>query len=582
MAFQTPLTVKEVVESINRRKYLLPAIQREVVWDVDQITMLYDSLMKDYPIGSFLFWQVDKAKAQDYQFYEFVREYHEGKSPHNVKANVSGQEDIIGILDGQQRLTALYLGLKGTYAYKEPRKRWDNPQAFPTRKLYINLLKSAKNSRETDSFYDFAFLSDAEVQNGPDVFWFKVGDILNLQEQHEVNDYLLENELMNRPPDQAKFANKTLFKLWKVVHDTGIINYYLEKSDSLDKVLNIFIRVNRGGTILSYSDLLLSIATAQWKNRDAREAIISFVDELNAIRGGFKFDKDLVLKGSIVLADIKDIAFKVDNFNKSNMETIEDEWNSITAALRSAVRLVSSFGYNRDTLTASYSIIPIAYYIKQIGCPPGIEKDVKFELDRKNIRRWLTLSLIKRVFGGHPDNVLRAIREILGTTPKQFPLNDIIERFKGDPKSISITDDDIENMLCGRYGQGYTFSTLALLYPSLDFRNNFQIDHVHPQSRFTKSNLSKNRTSQEDIEFCLHSFNQLPNLQLLEDFDNQGKSDIPFDEWISHNFGDMQKKQDFMTKHFIPDVDFSISNFRAFFESRRDLMRDQLKKALGV
>ena len=69
---------------------------------------------------------------------------------------------------------------------------------------------------------------------------------------------------MNRlDGDKAKFANRTLFRLQKLVHDDEIINYFLEKDESLDKVLNIFIRMNSGGTQISYSDLLLSIATAQ-------------------------------------------------------------------------------------------------------------------------------------------------------------------------------------------------------------------------------------------------------------------------------------------------------------------------------
>src|SRR3990170_9034955 len=66
MAFERPITVKEAVENIHAKEYLLPAIQREVVWDVDQITKLFDSLMRDYPIGSFLFWYVDRKNSGKY------------------------------------------------------------------------------------------------------------------------------------------------------------------------------------------------------------------------------------------------------------------------------------------------------------------------------------------------------------------------------------------------------------------------------------------------------------------------------------------------------------------------------------
>ena len=116
-AFQTPLTIREAVESIHRKRYLLPAIQREFVWDNEQIVKLFDSLMQEYPIGSFLFWGLEKNKIRDFQFYEFVRSYHERDNTHNPKANVRGDKRMTAILDGQQRLTALYIGLKGTYAY---------------------------------------------------------------------------------------------------------------------------------------------------------------------------------------------------------------------------------------------------------------------------------------------------------------------------------------------------------------------------------------------------------------------------------------------------------------------------------
>src|SRR2546421_5677884 len=130
-AFQTPIIIREVVEEIHRKRYLLPSIQRELVWEPDKITTLFDSLMREYPIGSFLFWHVDKSRTKVFQFYEFIREFNEKDRTHNPKANITGEEDITAILDGQQRFTSLYLGMKGTYAYKIPKKHWDSPEAFP-------------------------------------------------------------------------------------------------------------------------------------------------------------------------------------------------------------------------------------------------------------------------------------------------------------------------------------------------------------------------------------------------------------------------------------------------------------------
>lgn len=60
MAFVEPITIKETIGQIRKKNFILPAIQREFVWDTEQIELLFDSLMRDYPISSFLFWSVEK------------------------------------------------------------------------------------------------------------------------------------------------------------------------------------------------------------------------------------------------------------------------------------------------------------------------------------------------------------------------------------------------------------------------------------------------------------------------------------------------------------------------------------------
>jgi uncharacterized protein with ParB-like and HNH nuclease domain len=118
MAYETPITIKKAIDNIKKRHYVLPSIQREFVWGTDQIETLFDSLMRDYPIGTFLFWKVDKGKIKDFQFYEFLKKYHEKDHRHNLKADLADDEDIIALLDGQQRMTSLYLALVGSYTFK--------------------------------------------------------------------------------------------------------------------------------------------------------------------------------------------------------------------------------------------------------------------------------------------------------------------------------------------------------------------------------------------------------------------------------------------------------------------------------
>lgn len=580
MAFQTPLTIAEAIQSIDAKKYLLPSIQREFVWGVEQISKLFDSLMRDYPIGSFLFWEVEKEKSKEFVFYEFLRDYHQQTNRHNEKANLNGSENVTAILDGQQRLTSIYIALKGTYAYKLPNKRWDNKLAYPVRKLYLNLLSEAE---ETEYLYNFDFLTEDEASENDDTHhWFPVGKILDIKEQSDVNEYLIEHDLSsNADKEKAKFANRTLFKLYSIIHVNPTISFYQEKSQELDKVLNIFIRVNSGGTPLSYSDLLLSFASAQWDKKDAREEINKAVDETNEIGRGFNISKDFVLKACLVLCDFNDISFKVDNFNRTNMMKIQDEWDNITKAIRDAVRLISSFGFSRENITSNNLIIPIAYYLKHIGLPDNFEVSNRTTADRIAIKKWFVRSLLKRVFSFSPDGVLNPVRALIKQNGDSgFPFEKIVERFKGTNRTLLFTEEDISNLLYSKYSHGDTLIIMSILYPWADMRNNFHVDHMYPKSAFTVKRLEKRGITGDAIQFYMDNYNYLGNLQLLEAIPNIEKSAMDFGEWMER-YVPQEARGDYKKKHLIPtDISLGFDNFEEFFEARERLIYNALFEEL--
>lgn len=582
MSYQTALTIANVIQEIDSKKYLLPSIQREFVWGTGQIEMLFDSLMRDYPINSFLFWKVPKGKTNEFKFYEFLREYHQKDSRHNPKADTKGSGDIMAVLDGQQRLTSLYIALKGSYAYKISYKRRDNPSAYPKRKLYLNLLCPAA---DVDLKYDFRFLTDVEAKsNDESCFWFPVGDILDMKEPYEVMEYLTDHDLniVQKPEDKekVKFANRTLTKLFNVIHVTPTISYYLENSIELDKVLNIFIRVNSGGTTLSYSDLLLSFATAQWEKRDAREEINQFVDEINDIGIGFNISKDLVLKACLVLCDFSDISFKVDNFNKTNMLIIEDRWDTITNAIRAAVHLIASFGFSMENLTSNNVIIPIAYYLQTIGVPANYSVSKAYVDDRILVKKWLVATLLKRIFSFAPDGVLKPIREIMKSNPNGFPLDKIAQRFRAGNRNLMFNSDEIDDLLYTKYGQGNLLVIMSILYPWADLKNNFHIDHIYPKSLFTKTKLKAYGVRADDIDEYINNVNYIGNLQLLEGIPNMEKKNKPFDQWLEETYKDSTSLSNYKQKQLIPDIQPTFANFSTFLEARELLIKEQLTKEL--
>lgn len=581
MAYETPLTIAEVMQDISNNKYVLPSIQREYVWDTEQIETLFDSLMQDYPIGAFLFWEIEKSRLLDYDFYEFLRNYHEKNNTHNKKVDLKGSDGVTAVLDGQQRLTSIYIGLKGSYAYRLKYKQKKSENAYPIRYLYLNLIEDAQDENNK---YDFRFLTDKEFGEMAEGFWYKVGDILTMTQPGETSQYVLDNIAFagTYTKEQTMHANNTLQKLYNVVHTDKTLSYYKEKAAELDKVLNIFIRVNSGGTVLTYSDLLLSIASAQWENHDAREEITEFVDDVNSIGGGFRINKDFVLKTALVLTDFPNIAFKVDNFNKPNMMKIEANWENIKRAIKQSVYLVSSFGYTGETLSSNNALIPIAYYLLTIGMPDNFVESGATKENRAKIKKWLIMALLKKAFSGQPDNVIRPIRDIIRENGNnEFPIAQIIDKFKGTNKSIQFAEDDIDEYLLKlKYGKSETLSTLMLLYPSLDFSNKFHEDHMYPKSKFRKSYLRKMGVQEDKLDTYIDSVNDISNLQLLAAQLNEEKLNTDFDVWFNKEQVTGSDKIQYRTIHYLPEMDYTYPNFLDFLEKRKQMLRKKLIEIL--
>ena len=577
MAFQTPITIKSTVRHIQQNKYVIPAIQREFVWNSDQITRLFDSLMRGYPIGSFLFWKVNKDHLRHYKFYGFLGNYHQRDNRHNQQIDINGEEGITAVLDGQQRLTSLYIGLRGSYAIKTKGKRWKNSEAFPRRQLYLNL-KQPASAEEIGLKYDFRFLPDSEIQSQGGVHWFPVRDVLNFSSLRDINKYLRGHDLL-----EPEYPEECLCKLYEVICEKLLVNYYQEEDQDLDKVLNIFIRVNSGGTELSYSDLLLSIATAQWTTIDARQAIHDLVDNLNLTGEGFNLNKDFVLKSCLVLANLPDIGFKVKNFTRENTQKIENDWQQISAALQQAVSLASHFGYNGFTLTANNALVPIAYYLLKRQLPAGYLQGKNFADDREKIRKWITRALLKTgTFGSGLDTTLRTARSTIQAHSATFPVQQMDTAFAKIGKTLRFEEEELDDLLDRAYNKRGTFSVLALLYPSVDPSNRFHQDHIFPKARFIRRQLIEAGVPENQIPAFQERQDRIANLQLLEGISNQEKSAKMPAEWLREHFLNKETLDDWNRRNFTNSVPENIKDFIDFYETRREKMKMRLAEILGV
>ena len=573
--FQAPITIHQAIERMNRNEFLLPAFQREFVWKPKQIEQLFDSVMQGYPISSMLFWKVKETTKADFRFYQFLKKYIEYHEIHNDTIATNGVNDFHAILDGQQRLTALYIGLCGSFAYKEYRRSYSYSEwSYPTRHLYLNI-SSVYKEDESDRKYKFVFLDKAETleqEIHKDVLeekWLKVGKVLDLYKTDGLDDFEEAHQL-------SKEEKKIVKQLERVVHSGLNINYYEEDEQNPDKAVNIFVRINSGGTTLSFSDILMSIAIASWKKKDARTEINDLVDSIRA--KGFNIDKDYILKAFLYLHH-KDVRFKVTSFRNDFIENIEANWEDIRNSVLNLFDLIKTFGLTDFTLTTNNATLPILYYIYHKNIYSEFSTRIVYKEDRERIKSWLLKILVRRAFGGQTDTVLSQSRKAF-TNDIEFNAIDDISMFPGDKingeikKLTDIGDDFIEDLLQTQKDSQYSFPILALLYPDMDYKNNnFHQDHLYPAVNY------KDVPQKE-----LHTwkvYNSILNLQMLDANENMSKNRMTLNGWVDKETKNSDLKR-FLENHIIPlDTSLELSNFGEFIIKRKILLIDRLKTILN-
>jgi len=575
--FQAPITIYQAIERIKRNEFLLPAFQREFVWKTSQIEQLFDSLMQGYPISSMLFWKVKENTKADFRFYQFLKKYIEYHKIHNDTIATNGVNDFHAILDGQQRLTALFIGLCGSYAYKEYRRAYAYSEwSYPTRHLYLNI-SSEFDEEQSDKKYKFSFL-DKAITLEKDIYidkenenWFKVGIVLDLYKNDSLDDFTELHSL-------SKESKKIIKQLERVIHTGLNINYYEEDEQNPDKAVNIFVRINSGGTTLSFSDILMSIAIASWKEKDARTEINDLVDGIRA--KGFNMDKDYILKSFLYLYH-KDVRFKITSFNNDFIGNIESNWDNIRNAILNLFDLLKTFGLTGYTLTTNNATLPILYYIYHNNIFTDFSSKIGYKENRVIIKKWLLTILVRRTFGGQTDTVLTQSRKaftidiekhFIGTS-SNFPSHEINNEIK---KITDIGDDYIDELLSTQKDSQYSFSILALLYPDMDYmNNNFHQDHMHPAATFNNIN------DIEKITYGWKTYNSILNLQMLDANENMSKSLSPLNSWVVKETKNADVKR-FKENHIIPlNINLDLSNFTEFIEHRKILLVEKLKLILN-
>ncbi len=393
--------------------------------------------------------------------------------------------------------------------------------------------------------YQFGFHAKTP-ENDKEHWWFKVGDILELE---SIWNYAREQEL-----DGEESA--LLEKLKNAFCTEKLISYFEETEKNLNKVLNIFIRVNSGGVKLSYSDLLMSILTASFSS-DIREKMNELVDTLKD-KGFSNMGQDQVLKTCLLLIG-KDTTFELKNFNKKNIKEIEENWEKITESIYDAAKLLENFGY-AGYLGSAYILSSLAYFY--------FLNSKMDESDKEQALKFVRDAQITSYFTPSTDTKLNNIANSMKDVKTFESFNHNLAKHQTWP--LKITNDAIEEMMCSS-SHALVFPILQILYPNLNCKTTtFHIDHIYPKSKFNKEN--------KKLYECR---DHLYNLQLLEGAENSAKKDKDPEVWLKEEYKDERAIGEYKKRNYIdPTLKLEWENIKEFREKREKAIITKLKEVL--
>lgn len=571
MAIGKPMTVMEAVDHVAADHLLLPGIQRNFVWRPRQIAALFDSLLRGYPIGTLLLWKTKPMDHPQLRFRRLVTDYH-GPSTTPKTTHPPKTAHVFAVLDGQQRLTALNVGLRGTHATSE---------TGTPRHLFIDLDYEAPDAGAEADQYRFEFLPNGARADGS---WFPVSDVCGLGSDSPSLSEAIEQAGIQPNADRRQ-ALKTLVR---AVNETPSVKVDIETTGDLDRVLNIFARTNTGGTQLTYVDLLVSTATARWRKLDAGSEIVALRRSINASTSeGFRFTDDRIVKAGLVLLDAKEPKFHVESFMSGDRaRRLEDMWPDFRRAMETASRMLATFGLSGRSLPAENIIIPLAYYAHHRRLKLGYATAHSHERDRRLVRAFVARTLLqRRYWTGVVDPVLVAARRAIRSHgDKGFPLDAVAAELR-PIKSIDVSEDFIDELCELRYGDRRTLTLLRLLFPHMVHEGpssgGLDKDHVFPLSKFNTSQLSRAGIAASDWDWLRSRADLLPNLQLLRSEDNQGggkAAKMPKD-WLKTLSAGAKRRYAAQDVKYLPD---SLVGFDSFWTKRRGELRKRIERLLAV
>lgn len=557
------ITIYEAMLNIKNGKYVMPAFQRQFVWSMEQIEKLWDSILLDYPIANFLFWNVDDNNVSwDTYFCNFLTSvtFDNRKQADSVNYELTSIDVSItdtAILDGQQRLTSLFLSLFGE-AFIRPKYARKNVRGGTVTKLLIELNKNKLDVDEEEynsKKYDIKF-TDKVGRLSPTQF--EIRKILQEKFQDpNTRGQAIEEAICNVPMDSRDYARNLLEKLYQKIFEEKLIRYTQIHAMNQDDALEMFVRFNSGGKALKKSEITMSILEAYWPSAKTEFGKL-LVDAYNGFGTDFIIRSALMLYGDVVKS----------NINRQIAEELKQNWSSFKKALKSLENLLKTMHIEVGHFAGSWNVLlPILYYIYY--------NPDKYDQNSKQISIYLMRAILFSYFQSGTTGKLQQMKSNINSYNYEISV-EMLDQIT----DLRVTEGKIEDILNSE--KGSRVATEALYYLSLDWTNKnfkYEQDHLHPFERFDASKPFT--VSMEDWRIWRSNRNRLPNLQLLEGHSNGSKNNMRLIDY--YNDMNEAQKQEFYQQAIIPEgVSLEIEHFGDFYDARRDLLAGKIRCLLGA
>ncbi|GAB7140541.1 DUF262 domain-containing protein [Deferribacterales bacterium RsTz2092] len=566
MANWLSLSVKNVIIKINDSEIVLPVIQRRLVWTEDKMEELFDSLLKGNSFGSVICIEEEKASKPLFAFRYFTRD---GNNVDSTEVDELSKTQWF-IIDGQQRLQSFYIGLEGKYNGK---------------RMFFDMY-----SGYSGEDYDFKFAvktvdlpkTNKERPNGvmSDCLWYPV-DALFVQLTETNDDDQVAEEIIKKNTIEdgikIKYIRKNVRAFYRGVfmdESIGISKVSINKrEDSLEnrqRIVELFRRLNDGGTKLSSYDLVASVL----KGFDYKMEY--FLDTIVSKNSNIGIGQDELIKLIFILDDkpskeMSGLTAEDANFATSQRERIQATLDALQKFLNATSHLSwFSSAKNRSAIPLYF----LAYHIFYSKIETGKLNNMfeRFDTSDKNCHDmavWLRLSLLNKVFsrgcGWVPYKT--GIKKIHTVMQKHkglsFPTKAILDTYKLHP--LHSFNDVIAEDKLDLFDREYVLFLLYNGHPSI---RDEDVDHIHPRS------LLENRGV--DVS----KINSITNFQLLDSGTNRGaKNGKELRVWIEN---DVVNRKDYLKRHLIPQDTqlWETDNFENFLVERSKLLAEKIREFL--